>query len=179
VCKCRRQLIKGFVTIKPAGGAAAQGTTPAEGTRTTPATPAQATTAEGTRTTPATTATATGTVMPISFGSKAERTLTLLHTVMTDPETYGEFKGAVIYCDCSDSQTERLADVIKGSGLPVAVYTILLKHSMSRRTSILDAISGTAGGQPPVLLVRYRMCAVGLNFRVCPTTRSSTRCRTA
>lgn len=115
----------------------------------------------------------------ITFGSKMERVLTLLHEITEEAEgdRYGAFRGAVIYCDASDVQTERLAQAIRASGLGVSVYTMLSKHSMARRTTILDEVNQSAvaaaavvengserGALPPVLLVRYRMAAVGLNF---------------
>jgi superfamily II DNA/RNA helicase len=102
-----------------------------------------------------------------------------LHEITEEAEgdRYGAFRGAVIYCDASDVQTERLAQAIRASGLGVSVYTMLSKHSMARRTTILDEVNQSAvaaaavvenGSErralPPVLLVRYRMAAVGLNF---------------
>lgn len=76
--------------------------------------------------------------------------------------------GIVIFCECSDRQlvlmkariSEGLASVFGEEG--VLVHAILSSNTTNQRTRILEEI--TSAKKIKILLVRYRMCAVGLNF---------------
>lgn len=93
---------------------------------------------------------------------KIDMLLALLYDISAGGPEYGDFKGAVIYCDSSDAQALALSSRIASSGLRVSVHTILSKHPMARRNAILEEVNVST--LPPVLIVRYRMAAVGLNF---------------
>ena len=82
----------------------------------------------------------------------------------TSPTRPGMY-GAVIFCDCRDDQMEQLQRWL-GSRLQgrADVYSILARHTTAARGRIMGRIHERSGGIPQVLLVRYRMCAVGVNY---------------
>jgi hypothetical protein len=82
-----------------------------------------------------------------------------------------QLRGAVVYFDCNDRQMQQLGawlqarlDAEEGPG--VRVFMILSSHSAEARQRTMASLLACAaeGARAPVLLVRYRICAVGVNY---------------
>jgi hypothetical protein len=83
-------------------------------------------------------------------------------------------RGAVVYFDCSDRHMRELgqwlqarldADVA-GDGVRMRVFMILSSHSPQARQKTMASVHACAAREDerPVLLVRYRICGVGVNY---------------
>jgi hypothetical protein len=84
-----------------------------------------------------------------------------------DPaERSSPMHGAVVFCEARDECMHSLAaQLFAQIGHAVDVSCILARHSTVARAKIMDNIRrGAERNRPQVLLVRYRICAVGVNF---------------
>lgn len=97
--------------------------------------------------------------------SKIDSLLSLLLQISEQPD----FRGAVIFCDCSDGQMKRLMDVVARFAGPSSfrLHAIMSNFTKARREAVLETIQRERQSEeepPRLLFVRYRMCAVGVNL---------------
>lgn len=86
--------------------------------------------------------------------------------------------GIIVFCECTDSQIQRLREHIErqtavraeaaSSRRRIRVFGILASMDASRRAHVLEAAQALALAREPdvlpVVIVRYRMCAVGIDL---------------
>jgi len=73
--------------------------------------------------------------------------------------------GAVIFCDCRDEHMEQMHRALQERlGQRGSMHCILSRHTNVQRGRTMNAIMSAPDGVPQILLVRYRICAVGVNY---------------
>lgn len=100
-------------------------------------------------------------------GSQSKRRVLhrLLVRLLGSEEGFPAMNGAVIFCDCRDEQMRALQAWLQaGLGGAADVHCILSCHTAQQRARITQLVETQVGERPQVLIVRFRMCAVGVNY---------------
>jgi hypothetical protein len=92
---------------------------------------------------------------------KLDALSTLLSGLVATSGDSPGLRGAVVFCECSDAQMVKMRRAL-AAACGLEVRTILSSDTPAKRDRLL-AWCGSHQG-PVVLIVRYRMCALGLNF---------------
>lgn len=103
---------------------------------------------------------------PTVDGGKTSMLLALLLYLTLAPESDGRqpATGIVVFCEGSDAQMEDLRKRIQDSVPYCQCLALLSSHTKNARQRILSTVQSSEAHTCHILLVRYRMCAVGLNF---------------
>lgn len=100
-------------------------------------------------------------------GSQSKRMVLhrLLVRLLRSEEGFPAMNGAVIFCDCRDEQMRALQAWLQGGlGGAADVRCILSCHTAQQRARITQSVEAQVAARPQVLIVRFRMCAVGVNY---------------